>query len=77
LAGRHLRDEDVPRVVERLQRLGDVLEVQYHGGSLDGLRLFCIGRFNDRELGPERDACTFKAYPASGARSGSSRSEHP
>ena len=27
-AGRHLRDEEVPRVVERLLRLGDVYEVQ-------------------------------------------------
>jgi hypothetical protein len=75
-AGRHLRDEEVPRVVQRLQRLGDVYEVQYHGGSLDGLRLFWIGRFDHRELGPERDTCTFKAYPVLGATSGSSRSEH-
>jgi hypothetical protein len=76
-AGTHLRDEEVPRVVERLQRLGDVYEVQYHGGSLDGLRLFCIGKIDDRFLGPERDTCTFKAYPVSGATSGSLSSEHP
>jgi hypothetical protein len=76
-AGTHLRDEEVPRVVERLQRLGDVYEVQYHGGSLDGLRLLRIGRFDYRELGPEQDTCTFKAYPASGVTSGSLPSEHP
>ena len=76
-AGRHLRDEEVPRVVERLQRLGDVYEVQYHGGSLDGLRLFCIGKIDYRELGPERDTCTFKAYPVSGGTSGPLRREHP
>jgi hypothetical protein len=75
-AGTLLRDEEVPRVVERLQRLGDVYEVQYHGGSLDGLRLFCIGKIH-YPWGPERDTCTFKAYPVSGATSGSFRSEHP
>jgi hypothetical protein len=75
--GRHLRDEDVPRIVEWLQWLGDVYEVQYHGGSLDGLRLFCIGRIDFRELGPQRDTCTFKAYPIPGVASGSLRSENP
>jgi hypothetical protein len=69
-AGR-LRDEDVPRVVERLQRLGDVHEVEFHGGSLNGLRLFYIGKAPYGGLGPERDTCTFKAYPISGATSGS------
>jgi hypothetical protein len=39
--------------------------------------LLCIGRFDYRELGPERDTCTFKAYPISGATSGSLRSEDP
>jgi hypothetical protein len=76
-AGRHLQDEEVPRVVRLLQRLGDVYEVQYHGGSLDGLRLFCIGRLDYRELGPQRDTCTFKAYPVSGVSPGSLRSEQP
>jgi hypothetical protein len=76
-AGTHLRDEDVSRVVEGLKRLGDVTEIQYHGGSLDGLRLFCIGRFDPRELGPERDTCTFKVYPVSGATTVPLRSERP
>jgi hypothetical protein len=65
-AGR-LRDEDVPRIVERLQRLGDVQEVEFHGRSLNGLRLFYIGKVPYGRLGPERDTCTFKAYPGSGA----------
>jgi len=60
----HLKDEKVPHVVERLQRLGDVHEVQYQGGSLDGLRLFYIGKIRYRDLGPERDTCTFKTYPS-------------
>ena len=42
-----LKDERVPYVVERLNRIGTVNEVQFHGGSLDGLRLFYIGRFPD------------------------------
>jgi hypothetical protein len=65
-AGRRLRDEEIPRVVEKLQRLGDVREVQFRGGSLNGLRLFYIGKVPYYELGPERDTCTFKAYPSSG-----------
>jgi hypothetical protein len=76
-AGTHLRDNEVTRVVERLQRLGDVYEVQFHGGSLDGLRLFNIGRIDYLSLGPKRDTCTFKAYPVSSATSSSLRSEHP
>ncbi len=71
-----LRDEDVPRVVERLQRLGDVREVEFHGGSLYGLRLFYIGKVPFGRLGPERDTCTFKAYPLSRAAHGSLPSEH-
>jgi hypothetical protein len=63
-AGRRLRDEDVPHLIEQMQRLGDVYEVQFHGGSLNGLRLFYIGEIPYRELGPERETCTFKAYPA-------------
>jgi hypothetical protein len=62
-AGR-LPDEKVPSVVERLQKLGEVHEVQYHGGSLDGLRLFYIGKIPFRDLGPHRDTCTIKAYPS-------------
>jgi hypothetical protein len=73
----HLKDERVPRVVERLHRLGDVHEVQFRGGSLDGLRLFYIGKIPYYQLGPERDTCMFKAYPASGATPGSLPSEHP
>ncbi len=60
----NLKDEKVPRVVERLQKLGEVHEVQYHGGSLDGLRLFYIGKIPFRDLGPHRDTCTIKAYPS-------------
>jgi hypothetical protein len=63
-AGRRLRDEDVPHVVERMQRLGDVHEVQFRGGSLNGLRLFYIDKVPYGRLGPERETCTFKAYPA-------------
>jgi hypothetical protein len=62
-AGRRLRNEDVPRLVERLRRLGDVHEVQFRGGSLNGLRLFYINKVPYSQLGPERDTCTFKAYP--------------
>jgi hypothetical protein len=76
-AGRRLRDEEVPRVVERLQRLGDVHEVQFRGDSLNGLRLFYIDKVPYGRLGAERDTCTFKVYPVSGATSGSLRSEHP
>ena len=63
-AGR-LKDENLSRVVKQLQWLGDVHEVQYRGGSLDGLRLFYIGNRNIpyRELGPERDTCTFTEFP--------------
>jgi hypothetical protein len=61
-AGR-LRDQDVPRIVERLARLGDVNEVEFHGGSLNGLKLFYIGKIPFGRLGPEGDTCTFKAYP--------------
>jgi hypothetical protein len=74
-AGR-LRAEDIPRVVERLQRLGDVHEVEFHGGSLNGLRLFYIDKVPYGHLGPERATCTFKAYPASGVISGLLSSEH-
>jgi hypothetical protein len=35
-----LADQDVFRIVERLRRLGDVHEVEFHEGSLNGLRLF-------------------------------------
>jgi len=63
-AGRRLKDDDVPRVVERLQRLGDVHEVQFPGSSLDGLRLFYIGKVRYASLGPERDTGTVKTYPA-------------
>jgi hypothetical protein len=69
-AGR-LRAEEVPRVVERLQRLGDVHEVEFHGGSLNGLRLFSIGKALSGWLGAERDTCTFREYPISKAASGS------
>lgn len=62
-AGRRFRDEDVPRLVERLQRLGEVHEVQFRGGSLNGLRLFYIDKVPFSQLGPERGTCTFKAYP--------------
>ena len=63
-AGRRLRDEEIPRVVARLQRLGDVYEVQFRGGSLHGLRLFYIGTIPYYSLGTERDTFTIKAYPA-------------
>ncbi len=63
----YLRDESVPRVVERLQRLGEVHEAQFHGGSLNGLRLFYIGKVP--YLGPEQDTCTFKTYSPSGVTS--------
>jgi hypothetical protein len=75
-AGRRLRDEEVPRVVERLQRLGDVHEVQFRGSSLNGLRLFYIDKVPYYQLGPERDTCTFKTYTTSGVTSGSSPSGH-
>lgn len=65
--GGRLRDEDVPPVVELLRRLGDVHEVEFHGGSLNGLRLFYIGTVPYGRLRPEQDACTFKVHPASGA----------
>jgi hypothetical protein len=63
-AGRRLRDEDVPRLVERLRRLGDVYEVQVRGGSLDGLRLFSINNVPSySQPEPEPYTCTFRAYP--------------
>jgi len=65
----HLREEMVPHAVERLQRLGEVGEVQFHGGTSDGLRLFYIGAIPYSRLGPERDQCTFKTYTASVATS--------
>jgi hypothetical protein len=73
-AGR-LRDQDVPGVVARLQRLGDVHEVEYHSSSLKGLRLFYIGKVPSGRLGPDRDTCTFKSYPVSRATPGSLPSE--
>jgi hypothetical protein len=68
-AGRRVRDDEIPRLVEVMRRLGDVHEVQFQGGSLNGLRLFYIGKVPYSELGPERGTCTFKAYLASGASS--------
>jgi hypothetical protein len=76
-AGTHLRDEDVPRAVKRLQRLGDVHEAQFHGGSLNGLRLFHIGKMRYRDLGPEQDTCTSNAYPVRAATPGSLRHTQP
>jgi hypothetical protein len=76
-AGRQLPDEAVPRVVERLRRLGDVHEVRFRGSSLNGLRLFYIDKIPYGRLGPERDTCTFKAYPAARVMSGSLPNEHP
>ncbi len=70
-----LREQDVPRIVERLRHLGDVHEVEFHGGSLNGLRLFYIGKIPYGSLGPERDTCTFKAYPGSSAAPASSLNE--
>jgi hypothetical protein len=64
-------------VVERLRRLGDVYESQHHGGSLDGLRLFCIGNVDDFILAPERDTCTFKAYEVWESPPVRYASEHP
>lgn len=55
-----LPEGGVPRVVERLQRLGTVYEVRFHGGSADGVKLFYIDRIPYGNLGPERDTCTFK-----------------
>lgn len=72
-----LRNEGVSRVVERLRRLGDVHEVQFRGRSLNGLRLFYIGKVPYDQLGPEGGTCTVKVYPASGTTSGSLPSEHP
>src|SRR5262245_51349824 len=62
-----LGDDKVPGVVARLNRLGDVYEVHFHGGSLDGLKLFYIGGIPYERLGPDQDTCTFTVYPASGA----------
>ena len=57
-----LRDQYVPRVVERLQRLGDVHEVEFHSGSLNGLRLFISARSrmagSDWNETPARSRCT-------------------
>ncbi len=76
-AGRQLWDDDVPRVVDRLQRLGQVHEVQFPGGSLNGLRLFFIDEVPYGRLGPERDTCTIKSYPTSAASAGSARGGNP
>jgi hypothetical protein len=62
-----LPEDGVPRAVERLRRLGAVHEVRFHGGSADGVRLFYIDKVRYSQLGPERETCTFKAYPALGA----------
>jgi hypothetical protein len=75
--GARLRDDDVRRVVERLQRLGDVHEVQIQGGSLNGLRLFYIGKVPRSELGSNRGNRTLKSYPVSAGASGSLASEQP
>jgi hypothetical protein len=61
-AGRRFRDDEIPRLVAVMQRLGDVHEVRFQGGSLNGLRLFYIGKVPYGELGPERGTCTFKAH---------------
>jgi hypothetical protein len=65
-AGR-LPEGKVPRLVERLQRLGTVHEVHYHAASLDGLRLFYIGKVPYGQLGPDGRTCTFRTFPAPGA----------
>ncbi|MGE3819879.1 MAG: hypothetical protein AB7I30_10615 [Isosphaeraceae bacterium] len=71
-AGR-LPDAETPRVVERLRRLGDVHEVEFHGGSLNGLKLFYINRIPHYQFGPEGRARTFRSYPAAGSALGPSR----
>ena len=62
-AGRR-KDEEVAPIVAKLQRLGTVHEVHFHGGTLNDLRLFSIGDYPYHNLGPEGDTCTFKDYPA-------------
>ena len=66
-ADNSLRDEVVPGVIKRLQLLGDVHEVQFHGGWQNGTRFFYLGTIPCDRLGPERETCTFRAYPASRA----------
>jgi hypothetical protein len=63
-ADNSLRDEAIPGVIKRLQLLGDVHEVQFHGGWQNGTRIFYLGTIHYDQLGPERETCTFKAYPA-------------
>ncbi len=64
-AGR-LKEGRVPHVVQPLSRLGTVIEVHFHGGSLNGLRLFYIGKVPYGRLGPARETCTFTVHPSSG-----------
>jgi hypothetical protein len=66
-ADNSLSDEAVPGVMKRLQLLGDVYEVQFHGGWQNGTRFFYLGTIPYDRLGPERETCTFRAYPASPA----------
>lgn len=72
-----LAEDGVPRVVERLQRLGTVHEVRFHGGSADGVKLFFIGEVRYGELGSERETCTFKVYPAWETSASALPSGHP
>lgn len=76
-AGRQLRDDDVPRVVERLQRLGQVHEVQFQGGSLNALRLFFIDEVPRGRLGPKGETYTIKSYPPGRTGSGSAHDGGP
>jgi hypothetical protein len=66
-ADNSLKDEAIPGVIKRLQLLGDVYEVQFHGGWQNGTRFFYLGTIPYGRLGPERETCTFRAYPASPA----------
>jgi len=66
-AGR-LQEDQVPHIVERLQRLGTVHEVHFWRGSLKGLRLFYIQKIGS--IGPERQNCTFKEHPTPDVASG-------
>ena len=60
----HLPEDKVGPLVERLRSLGQVKEVLYRGGSLDGLRLFYIGEVPVGNLGPEGANCLIREHDA-------------
>ena len=67
----------MPRVVERLQQLGQVHEARFQGGSLNGLRLFFIDEVPRGRLGPDGETCTIKSYPPARTGYGSAHDAGP